>query len=221
LLGLAGVLSWGEEAMNNTSVDAYLEDGCGRCEHYKTPQCKVHRWTEALVALRAVLLESGLTEEMKWGSPCYTLNGKNVVMLSSFKGYCALSFFKGALLADERGVLAPPGPNSQAARLFKFASAEQVRAHRQLAARYIEEAIEVAKAGAKVTFGQSPEPVPAELQARLDAAPPLKAAFDALSPGRRRSYILHVSGAKQSKTREARAERCIPKILEGKGFNER
>ncbi|PKN57532.1 MAG: hypothetical protein CVU56_10375 [Deltaproteobacteria bacterium HGW-Deltaproteobacteria-14] len=207
--------------MNTTSVDAYLADGCGRCDQYQTPQCKVHLWTSALVELRALLVASGLSEEMKWGSPCYTLDGKNVVMLTSFKDHCALSFFKGVLLADERGVLAAPGPNSQAMRLFKFTSRDEVRAQRELVVRYLEEAIALERAGATVTFAASPEPMPAELSAQLAADPALSAAFDALTPGRRRSYILHVSGAKQAKTRAARAERCVPLILAGKGFNER
>ncbi len=207
--------------MNRDSVDAYLSDGCGRCDRYKTPQCKVHLWTEALVQLRAILLESGLTEAMKWGSPCYALDGKNVVMLVSRNDYCALSFFKGALLTDERDVLAPPGPNSQAARLLTFTSARQVEASREYASRLITQAIELERSGAKVQFRRSPGPVPDELQARLNADAELRAAFSALTPGRQRSHILHVSGAKQRKTREARVARCVPKILEGRGFNER
>ncbi len=207
--------------MNETSVEAYLADGCGRCELYRTPQCKVHRWTDALVALRALLRASELNEEMKWGSPCYTLGGKNVVMLSSFKDYCALSFFKGALLDDERGVLERPGSNSNAARLLKFTTVGEVRAARRRVTGFIAQAIEVERSGKTVDVPRSPEPIPEELQAMLEANPEVKVAFDALTPGRRRSYILHVSGAKQSKTRAARAERCIPKVLAGKGFNER
>lgn len=207
--------------MNTTSVDAYLADGCGRCELYQTPQCKVHSWTETLKALRTLLLDSGLTEEMKWGSPCYTLEGKNVVLLGALKDSCTLGFFKGVLLTDERGDLEPPGPNSQAVRLFKFTSPKEVRAQRTLVVRFIEEALALERAGAQVTFLKSPEPMPAELRTRLDVDPALSAAFEALTPGRRRSHVLHVSGAKQSKTREARVERCAPKILAGRGFNER
>jgi uncharacterized protein YdeI (YjbR/CyaY-like superfamily) len=207
--------------MNTTSVDAYLRDGCGRCEHYKTPQCKVHNWTAALEALRAILLDSALSEEMKWGSPCYTLDGKNVVLLASFKDFCSLSFFNGALLTDEDGVLEPAGPNTQAARLFTFTSAQQVAQHRALIGRMIKEAIAVQRAGTKLKIPARHEPAPAELQARLDSDASLRAAFEALTPGRQRSYILHVSGAKQSKTRASRAERCAAKILTGKGFNER
>ncbi|MBV1857328.1 MAG: YdeI/OmpD-associated family protein [Nannocystaceae bacterium] len=207
--------------MNKISVDAYLKDGCGRCDHYKTPQCKVHQWTAALEALRKILLASGLTEEMKWGSPCYTLDGKNVVLMSSFKEFCSLNFFKGALLTDENSVLEAAGPNTRSARLFKFTEAKQVRRHRALIVRMLNEAIALQKAGTKLPPPKRPEPTPDELQARLDDDAPLRAAFDALTPGRQRSYILHVSGAKQSKTRATRAERCVPKILLGKGFNER
>ncbi len=206
--------------MNNTSVDSWLTDGCGRCEHYRTPQCKVHDWTELLVELREVLRESGLLETMKWGSPCYTLDGKNVVMLTALRDYCAISFFKGSLIDDPERRLEAPGPSSQAARLFKFTSLEQVRANRGLAAAYVARAIEIERSGQRVEF-RSDEPVPDELQVILDGDPAVAAAFEALTPGRKRSYVLHVSGAKQARTREARAERCIPKILAGRGFNER
>jgi uncharacterized protein YdeI (YjbR/CyaY-like superfamily) len=207
--------------MNNTSVDSYLEDGCGRCDLYKTTRCKVRSWTEALNGLREVLSETGLTEEMKWGSPCYTLNGKNVVMIAAFKDSCALSFFKGALLEDEHGVLEAPGPNSRFARLYKFASAEEVQAGREVAAGLIQRAIEAERSGRKVAPGPVAEPIPDELRARLDADSVLAEAFEGLTPGRRRSHILYVSGPKQSKTRETRAERCVAKILAGKGYNER
>ncbi len=207
--------------MNRSDVDSYLADGCGRCDLYKTPECKVHRWTKPLQAMREVLLSSSLTEEMKWGAPCYTSEGKNVVMLSALKDKCVLSFFKGALLSDTHGLLRAPGANSQAARQFEFTTAAQVRQHRALVAQYIEEAIEAERAGLKVAFKKAPEPMPEELQQVLDSDAALQAAFAALTPGRQRSYILHVSGAKQAKTRANRAEKCIPKIFAGKGFNER
>ncbi len=207
--------------VNNTSVASYLEEGCGRCDLFKTPQCKVHAWTSALVELRALLLDSGLTEEMKWGSPCYTLGGKNVVMLASLKDFCALSFFKGALLTDPDDVLDAAGPNVQGARLFKFTSAEQVHEHRTHVVGFLQEAISLEERGATVPRRAAPEPMPDELRVTLDGDPKLRAAFDALTPGRQRSYALHVGGAKQSKTRLSRAERCAAKIFEGKGFNER
>ena len=206
--------------MNNASVESYLADGCGRCDLYQTPDCKVHRWTDALEALRALVQAAGLQETMKWGSPCYTLEGKNVVSLGALKDACVLSFFKGALLEDEHGVLEAPGPNSRHARYVKFTSAKQVKRQRAIVTQLLERAIAAQRAGKRVGPAAA-EPVPDELQARLDDDPSLAAAFAALTPGRRRSHILHVSGAKQSATRANRAARCEAKILAGKGYNER
>ena len=207
--------------MNNTSVDSYLQDGCGRCEHYKTPACKVHLWTNALVGLRELLLSSGLVEEMKWGSPCYTLGGKNVVMLMSFRESCALQFFKGAALVDDEGLLESPGPNSRFGRFLKFRSIEEVLARKAVTRRLVEQAILLERAGKQVVVASAPEPVPVELEQRLEADADLRRAFEALTPGRRRSHILHISGAKQSETRARRVDRCAPEILAGRGFNER
>ncbi len=207
--------------MNNTSVDSYLRDGCGRCEHYQTPACKVHRWTPILEALRQLLLASGLVEEMKWGSPCYTLDGKNVIMLISFKESCCLQFFKGAALVDDAGALESPGPSSRYARLLRFRTTLDLAARRPLARKLIDQAIALERAGTKVVVDAAPEPVPDELLRRLESDAALQQAFDALTPGRRRSHILHISGAKQSETRERRVERCAPDILSGRGFNER
>jgi uncharacterized protein YdeI (YjbR/CyaY-like superfamily) len=181
----------------------------------------VHRWTKALAALRELVLASGLVEEMKWGSPCYTLGGKNVVMLTAFKEYCALQFFKGAALVDDAGVLESPGPNSRFTRFLKFQSLEDVLARREQAGSLIEQAVALERAGTKVAAEPASEPVPVELKRRLAADPALRRAFDALTPGRRRSHILYVSGAKQSETRQRRVERCAPEISAGRGFNER
>lgn len=207
--------------MNDTSVESWLEDGCGRCELYQTPACKVHRWTEALVALRALVVESGLAEQMKWGSPCYTLAGKNVVMLVAFKEHCALSFFKGALLADPEGLLESAGPNSRHIRQLRFTSVEDVTRRRAQTVALLERAIEAEKAGLKVAADPMPEAVPTELEERLAADAEVRRAFDALTPGRRRSHILYVGGARQSATRQKRVERCVAEILAGRGFNER
>ena len=207
--------------MNTTSVDAYLRDGCGRCEHYRTPACKVLRWTEPLEALRALVRAAGLEEEMKWGSPCYTLQGKNVVMIASLKDFCALSFLKGAALEDPEGLLVSPGPNSRFARYLKFTSLEQVKAKRTWVKRFLEQAIALERDGTKVTPSKEREPVPEELARRLAADPALRNAFEALTPGRQRSHILHVSGARQVETRERRVEKCAKDILAGRGFNER
>lgn len=207
--------------MNTTDVDSYLRDGCGRCRHYRTPACKVHRWTPALVALRALLRASGLTETLKWGSPCYTLDDKNVVMLAAFVDHCALTFFRGAELPDPDGVLEPPGPNSRHARMLRFRAGDDVGARRALVQRLLQQAIALQQAGARPRRPAEAEPVPAELQRRLDDDAGLRRAFAALTPGRRRSHVLHVAGAKQAATRARRAEACAPVILAGRGWNER
>lgn len=208
--------------MMPTNVDTYLRDGCGRCELHATPACKVHRWGPVLSALRELVLTSGLKEEVKWGSPCYTLGGKNVVMVSAFKDCCALQFFKGAALHDGEGVLESPGPNSRFARHLKFTSVAQVASRRRAARALIEQAIALERSGKKVVPKASTvEAVPPELARRLAAAPTLARAFEALTPGRRRSHVLHISGAKQSETRERRIDRCTPLILAGRGMNER
>ncbi len=206
--------------MNNTSVDSYLKDGCGRCEHYQRPSCKVHLWTESLIALREILQESELVEEMKWGSPCYTLDGKNVIMLASTREYCAISFLKGAALHDAEDLLVPPGPNSRFARVFKFESADTVNTFRHQIADFVQQAIALQKAGVKVT-PDAIESLPDELEQRLNSDPELNEAFYALTPGRQRSYIIFVSGAKQPETRQRRVEKCVPQIFSGKGYNER
>ncbi len=207
--------------MNRTSVDAYLQDGCGRCEHYQTPACKVLLWTPALVALRELLRSAGLAEEMKWGSPCYTLGGKNVVMIGSFKDSCALMFFKGALLEDEDGVLESPGPNSHHARYLKFRSVEDAHARLAQARRFVDLAIALERSGVKAEPRATQEAMPEELARRLAEDDALRAAFEGLTPGRRRSHVLHVCGAKQAETRARRVDRCAQDILAGRGFNER
>lgn len=207
--------------MVQTSVQGYFADGCGRCDNFATPACKVHLWTAPLGALRELLQEAGLEELMRWGSPCYAVDGGNVLMLTSFKEFCALSFFKGTLLPDPEGLLESPGPNSQAMRLLKFTSLAQVEERREATRALIRAAIEVERSGAKVVFTPGREPVPEELAARLEADPALRAAFDALTPGRQRSHVLFVGGAKQSATRASRVDKCVPKILAGKGFQDR
>jgi uncharacterized protein YdeI (YjbR/CyaY-like superfamily) len=207
--------------MNNSNVDSYLRDGCGRCEHFQTPSCKVHLWTKALEALREIVLSTGLDEEMKWGSPCYTLGGKNVVMIGAFKESCVLSFFKGGALVDPDGALDSAGPNSRVARWMKFRSLDDVLARRAIALRFIEQAIALERAGVKVAKSAEAEPVPIELEQRLEVDPDLRRAFEALTPGRRRSHLIHITGAKQSETRARRVDKCAEDILAGRGFNER
>ena len=206
----------------NTDIDNYFVNGCGRCDDYATPNCKVHLWTDGLSELRRIVLSCGLNEEAKWGMPCYTFQNKNVVMISAFKANASLSFFKGTLLQDAEGLLQKPGENSQAARLFKFTTAQEVLDAESTLRAYIFEAIEVERAGLAVEFKKVSEfDIPAEFQKVMKDQPKIKAAFEALTPGRQRGYLLHFAQAKQSKTRESRIQKCLPKIFEGKGFNER
>lgn len=207
--------------MNNTSVDSYLQEGCGRCDRFQTPDCVVHLWTEPLVALRALLRETELVEEMKWGSPCYTLGGKNVIMIASRKESCSLSFMKGAALSDFKNLLEKPGPNTKIARVVNFRSLEEVHSVRPELKKLVQEAIEVERSGKEVVVDEDPDPIPEELKERLAEDPKVAEAFEALTPGRKRSYYIHISGAKQSATRARRVEKCIPKILAGKGFHDR
>lgn len=184
-----------------------------------TPECKVHLWPEVLRHLRRMILDCGLTEEVKWSMPCYTWQGANVLILAAFKEYASISFFKGALLQDDQGLLVKQGENTQAARLLKFTRVEDLLELEPVVKAYIFEAIEVEKAGLKVEMKDKDELVlPEELVWRMEENPELKAAFEALTPGRQRGYCLHFTGAKQSKTREARIEKCIPKIMAGLGF---
>jgi uncharacterized protein YdeI (YjbR/CyaY-like superfamily) len=178
------------------------------------------KWQKEADSLRKIALDCDLSEETKWGKPCFTYQKKNIAIIIPLKDTCALSFFKGALLKDPKHILQRIG-ESQAGRWIKFTSLKEITAMQSILRNYIYEAIEVEESGKKVTLKKVSEyAVPQELQATLDAAPKLRAAFEALTPGRRKSYIFHVSGAKQAKTRAARAERCVPKILSGRGFNE-
>jgi uncharacterized protein YdeI (YjbR/CyaY-like superfamily) len=177
------------------------------------------RWPEELRNLRTILLDSELTEELKWGGPCYTLQGKNVAIINELKESCALAFFKGALMKDVHGVLSRPGKHTQAARWLKFTSVREIAEMRSILKAYIREAIQVEKSGLKLKLRKTSDlKFPEELQTMLDEFPDFKAAFDRLTPGRQRAYIFYVSGAKQSKTRESRVMKCMPKILEGKGL---
>ena len=207
--------------MNNTTVDSYLVDGCGRCDLFKTPQCKVHPWNEALTALRVLILTTPLQETMKWGAPTYTVDGPNAVMLTALRNACCISFLRGALLDDPHGRLERPGPNTHASRVMRFTSAEQVHTERTQIIQWLKDTVALHRAGKKVPPRTATEPMPEALQAMLDANPDVAVAFDALTPGRQRSYRLHVGGAKQAKTRHARAFKCMAKIIAGKGFNER
>ena len=205
----------------NTTVENYFTEGCGRCPLGGTPDCKVHLWTLELKLLRNLILDCGLTEESKWGNPCYTFRSKNVLMIGAFKKYCCISFFKGALLKDDKNLLVKPGPNSQAARLFKFTNCNEIARIENDIKSYIFEAIEVEKAGLEVSFKKNPEPIPEELQLKFKEDPILQSAFESLTKGRQRGYILHFSQPKLSKTRVSRIEKCIPMILSGIGLHDK
>jgi uncharacterized protein YdeI (YjbR/CyaY-like superfamily) len=177
------------------------------------------RWQEELKKLRTILLDSELTEELKWGGPCYTVQGKNVVIMDELKESCALAFFKGALLKDVHGILTRPGQHTQLTRWIKFISVREIAEMRSILKAYIREAIQVEKSGLKLKLRKTSDlQFPEELQIMLDEFPDFKAAFDRLTPGRQRAYIYHFSAPKQSKTRESRVQKCMPQILEGKGL---
>jgi uncharacterized protein YdeI (YjbR/CyaY-like superfamily) len=181
-----------------------------------------NKWQKETDKLTKIVLGCGLSEETKWGKPCFTYQKKNVVIIIPLKDACALSFFKGALLQDPKHILHKMGEHTQAGRWIKLTSLKDITAMQPILRSYIDEAIKVEKSGKKVALKKASDyAVPEELQARLDVSPELRAAFDALTPGRRKSYVLHVSGAKQAKTRAARVERCVPTILSGRGCNER
>lgn len=182
---------------------------------------KAKKWQEEMEQLRMISLDCGLTEELKWGKPCYSFQRSNIVIIQPFKEFCALMFFKGALLKDPNGVLEKPGENTRVARRIPFTGVPEIVEMEPILKSYIKEAIEVEKAGLKVDFKKNRELIfPEEFQKKLDESPALKTAFDALTPGRQRGYILYFSGAKQSKTRESRVEKCMQKILNGKGLND-
>lgn len=183
---------------------------------------KTSHWREEFERLRAIVLDSPLTEELKWGVPCYAFGGKNVVLIHGFKEYCALLFFKGALLEDPAGILIAQSENTQATRQIRFAGTGEIDRLAPVLKSYVQRAIELEKAGLKVPLKQTAEfEVPEEFRDRLDRMPELKAAFEALTPGRQRAYLLHFSGARQAKTRLSRIEQCVPRILDGKGLDDR
>mgnify|MGYP000892078696 CR=1 FL=1 len=182
---------------------------------------KANKWQEELEQLRMIVLDCGLTEELKWGVPCYTFEERNIVLIHAFKDYCALLFFKGALLNDAQGILVQQTENVQAARQIRFTGVQQIRDMESVLKTYIFEAIEVEKAGLEVPLKKTSEfSMPEEFRQKLDELPALKTAFEALTPGRQRAYLLHFSAPKQAKTREARIEKSMEQIMEGKGLND-
>jgi len=182
---------------------------------------KETRWQEEIKQLRAIVLECNLIEELKWGTPCYTLNGSNIVIIHTFKEYCAFLFFKGVLMKDEKGILIQQTKNVQTARQIRFTSLKEINLLKKDLKAYIFQAIEIEKSGAKVELKKVTEfDMAEEFQTKLDEIPLLKKAFETLTPGRQRAYLLHFSQPKQSQTRESRVVKSIPQILNGKGLND-
>ena len=191
----------------NPKVDEYLR--------------KAKKWQEEFEKLRMIILDCGLTEELKWGCPCYTFEKSNIVLIHGFKEYCALLFFKGALLKDPKGILIQQTENVQAGRQIRFTNAREIVKMKTVLKAYVHEAIEVEKAGLKVKYRKTSEfKIPEEFQNKLGETPTLKKAFDALTPGRQRAYLVYFSQPKQSKTRSTRVEKCMHQILNGKGLND-
>lgn len=182
---------------------------------------KAAKWREEMEQLRAIALDCGLTEEFKWGKPCYTHNDKNIVIIQPFKGYCALLFIKGALLKDASGILVKQTENVQAGRQARFTDAGEIAGMEAVLKAYIDEAVEAEKAGLEIDFKKSTESdIPEELRNKFEENPALKTAFYALTPGRQKAYILYFSQPKQSATRESRIEKYTQQILSGKGMND-
>ena len=182
---------------------------------------KAKKWQQEIEKLRTIVLDCGLTEELKWGCPCYTLQKSNIVLIHVFKEYCALLFFKGVLLKDAKGILIQQTANVQVGRQIRFTGIKEIVKQEATIKAYIKEAIEVEKAGLKVELKKTSEyAVPEEFKTKLNKMPALKTAFNALTPGRQRAYLFYFSQPKLPKTREARVEKCIPQILDGKGLDD-
>jgi uncharacterized protein YdeI (YjbR/CyaY-like superfamily) len=196
-----------QKSKTNPKVDFYFE--------------KEKKWHDEMEKLRAIALECGLTEELKWGQPCYTFDGRNIVLIHGFKEYCALLFMKGALLRDEHGILIQQTENVQSARQIRFTNVREISGTKSVIKSYIKEAIQIEQAGLKTPLKKTSEyKIPEELQNKFDASSRFKKAFEALTPGRQRGYILFFSQPKQSKTRMTRIEKYTPHILAGKGYQD-
>lgn len=208
--------------MENPAANSYFEIGCGRCKLVGTPACKVKSFATELLFLRGLLLESGLIEEVKWSMPCYTCKGKNVLVLSAFKEYCSINFFRGSELSDAAGLLVKAGEHSQSGRQLRFRNMLEIEENLIEIKALISQAVFLENEGIKQARTAAPEiPWPEELSEILEEKQELKRAFEKLSPGRRRSFLLHFTAARQSATRRSRILACIPKIIEGKGLQDR
>ena len=206
--------------MMNPQVDKYLIDGCMRCKYGGTPQCKVHNWREELEMLRQIVLETGLTEEIKWGAPVYTHKGKNIVSVGALKESANIGFFKGVLLTDKHKILQQQG-NLQSDRIIKFTNVKDIEKVKDVLKEYVLEAIEIEESEKKVEFKKNPEPIPNELLEAFEQDPAFKKAFYALTAGRQRGYIIHFSQPKQPQTRIGRIEKYKEQIFNGVGLHDK
>jgi uncharacterized protein YdeI (YjbR/CyaY-like superfamily) len=204
----------------NPQVDKYLIDGCMRCKYGGTPHCKVLTWTEELESLRQIVLETGLKEEIKWGVPVYTKNGRNIVTVNALKNSANIGFYKGAILTDSHKILERQG-NIQSARLIRFTDSENIKKLKDVLKTYVMEAIAIEECGKKVETVKNPEPIPDELFQAFEEDPAFENAFYALSPGRQRGYIIHFSQPKKSATRIGRIEKHKEQIVNGVGLHDK
>ena len=204
-----------------TTVDQYLHIGCGRCANGGTPNCKVHSWVVEIETLRSIALEKGLVEDIKWSIPCYTFNGKNILVIAAFKEYASIGFFKGALINDPENLLIQSSENTNESRHLRFTSVENIAQLAPQVGHFIDQAIEIEKKGLKIPHKKVDEfPLPEELEAFFDNDPAFKSAFERLTPGRQKGYLIHFNGAKQAATRHSRIQKSYQAILAGKGLND-
>ncbi|MBO6576805.1 MAG: YdeI/OmpD-associated family protein [Rhodothermales bacterium] len=204
-----------------TNIEDYFTVGCGRCERFATPDCSTRRWEAGLLDLRRLCIESGLTETVKWGHPCYMHADRNIAIIGAFRADYRLSFFNAALMQDQAGILQKSGPNSQHADMIRFTSNEQPAAQEPLIKAYLEEAMRYAEAGIKAPKVQTELELPDELLEAFQSDPELAVAFSQLTPGRQKSYVINLNSAKKSETRIARIAKYRDRILAGKGALER
>lgn len=202
-------------------VDLFFIDGCGRCKLYKTAACKVHTWKLELQALRQIALNSGLTEELKWKQPCYTINGKNIIIISAFKESCIIGFMKGVLMKDTERILEMPGENSNSSKFIRFKNIDRIIELENTITEYIKEAIEIEQSGVKIISKKVEDyPMPEELNQEFKSDIAFKNAFYSLTPGRQKAYLIYYSSAKQSATKISRIQKTKEAIFNGKGMNE-
>lgn len=204
-----------------TDIEQYFLQGCGRCERFATPDCSTRQWSRGLIDLRRICLESGLIETVKWGHPCYMHRDRNIVILGAFRSDFRISFFNAALMKDPKGVLQKQGPNTKHADMIRFSENTQVAEMEPVIKCYLIEAMSYAEAGIKPPKGHREIKLPDELVEALECDPELADAFHSLTPGRKKSYVIHLNSAKKPETRVSRIAKCRDKILAGKGAMER